>query len=72
MAEFTIILCRLNMGKTRFLTLNPEMEWSIIRSRISNRNRVLGHMGWVYIQFLWYVGRDIWHKSALVAGFVNR
>ena len=47
MAEFTIILCRLNMGKTRFLTLNHEMEWSIIRSRISNRNRVLGHMGWV-------------------------
>ena len=35
------------MGKTRFITLNHEMEWSIIRSRISNRNRVLRHMGWV-------------------------
>ena len=39
---------------------------------ISNHNRVLGNMGWAYLQFLWYVGYDIWHKSAIVAGFVNQ
>ena len=60
MAEFTIILCRLNMGKTRFLTLNPEMEWSLkdIEPQQSVGTHGVGVYPILVVCWAWYLAQE--------------